>query len=215
MQSPEPNQSKETTMNKTVIGSMVAAILMAAAPAFAVPGGHGNGHGGVNQRQFNQHERIQQGARSGELTRGESRGLRHEQAGIRQEERRYMSDGHLSGRERRDLHRDQNQASRHIWQEKHDGERRFQGPHADVRDPGVNQRQFNQRERIQSGWRSGELTRDERKSLASEQKGIRQEERAYKSDGTLTMAERRDLQQDLNAASRHIYNEAHDAERRF
>lgn len=206
-------------MNKTVIGSMVAAVLMAAAPAFAVPGGHGNGHGNghgvVNQRQFNQHERIEQGRRSGDLTRGEARGLRHEQAGIRHEERRYMADGHLSGRERRDLQHDQNQASRDIWRERHDGERRFQGPRADVRDPGVNQRQFNQRERIQNGWRSGEFTKDERKSLASEQKSIRQEERAYKSDGTLTMVERRDLQQDLNAASRHIYNEAHDAERRF
>jgi len=202
-------------MKKTVIGGMVATLVLAAAPAFAAPHGHGYGHGVVNQRQFNQHERIQQGRRSGELTRGEARGLRHEQAGIRHEERRYLSDGHLSGRERRDLRHDQNQASRHIWQEKHDGERRLQGPHANVRDPGVNQRQFNQRERIQNGWRSGELTQDERKFLATEQKSIRQEERAYKSDGMLTQAERRDLQQDLNAASRHIYNEAHDADRRF
>ena len=40
---------------------------------------------------------------------------------------------------------------------------------------------------------SGELTRRETRALAGEQRDIRQLERAYKSDGELTRAERADL----------------------
>jgi hypothetical protein len=82
------------------------------------------------------------------------------------------------------------------------------------RDPGVNARQSNQHERIEQGVHSGALTKDEAKGLASEQRSIRQEERRYKSDGVLTKDERKDLHQDLNAASKDIYNEKHDAEHR-
>ena len=77
--------------------------------------------------------------------------------------------------------------------------------HADARrtrDPGVNARQHNQRERIQQGVKSGELTRRETGRLVHEQRDVRQLEREYKSDGTLTGAERRDLHQEQNQASR-------------
>lgn len=83
-----------------------------------------------------------------------------------------------------------------------------------TRDPGVNVRQQNQRARIGQGVRSGELTKSETKELAKEQRQIRQEERAYKSDGVLTREERKDLRRDQNAASRNIYEEKHDAEKR-
>ena len=75
---------------------------------------------------------------------------------------------------------------------------------------GTHLRQRDQQHRIAQGVRSGALTRDEAKSLRSEGRGIRQEERAYKSDGTLTAAERKDLHQDLRQASRNIYVEKHD-----
>jgi hypothetical protein len=92
---------------------------------------------------------------------------------------------------------------------------RAAGPDARaVRDPGVNARQHRQQHRIQRGVRSGELTKDEVKELASERRTIRQEERAYKSDGVLTRDERKDLHQDLNATSKNIYEEKHDAEKR-
>jgi hypothetical protein len=86
--------------------------------------------------------------------------------------------------------------------------------HPATRDPGVNHRQHRQHDRISQGVRSGELTREEAKTLATEQRAIRREERAYKSDGVLTRAERKDLHQDLNAASQNIYEEKHDAEKR-
>lgn len=169
---------------------------------------------GVNARQHHQQQRIGQGVRSGALTPGETHRLGREQRHIRQEERRYMSDGRLTRAERADLHHDQNRASRHIWQEKHDA-RRAGWHNTANRDPGVNARQHIQHERIQDGWRDGSLTRDESRQLRAEQKEIRVEERQYKSDGVLTRAERQDLQQDLDAASQHIYRERHDAERRF
>jgi uncharacterized membrane protein YebE (DUF533 family) len=85
---------------------------------------------------------------------------------------------------------------------------------AGTHDPNVNLRQHNQQHRIAQGVRSGALTHDEATSLRSNERSIRQEERAYKSDGTLTAAERKDLHQDLNQASRNIYVEKHDGETR-
>jgi ribosomal protein L19E len=85
---------------------------------------------------------------------------------------------------------------------------------AGTRDPGVNQRQRNQSHRIGEGVRSGELTRPEARALRAEQRAIRLEEREFKADGKLTRGERRELHRDLNEASRDIYREKHDADRR-
>lgn len=176
--------------------------------------GSGYNHHQVNQRQHHQQGRIGQGMRSGELTRHEARQLGAEQRGIRQEERRYMTDGHLSRYERADLRHDQNAASRHVWQQKHDGQQRGDYRPTAYRDSGVNRRQESQHDRIVQGSRSGALTGAERKELGAEQRAIRQEERQYKSDGKLTRDERKDLYQDQKLASQHIYQETHDAERR-
>lgn len=205
----------QATMKPTCSGKPLAtalcagmAALMLAAPLASHAGARDPG---VNQRQHNQQHRIQQGVRSGELTRGEARGLAAQQRAIRAEERAYKADGHLDRYERADLRRDQNQASRSIWRQKHDGQDR---PAAAVRDPGVNARQQNERGRIGQGIRSGELTRDEAQTLAAQQKAIRVQEREYKSDGVLTRDERKDLHQDLIRASRDIYTEKHDDEKR-
>lgn len=85
---------------------------------------------------------------------------------------------------------------------------------AGTNDPVVNQRQHNQHHRIAQGVKSGELTHQEAQSLRSEQRQIRTEERAYKADGNLDKAERKDLRQDVRAANRHIAAEKHDAEMR-
>lgn len=164
---------------------------------------------GVNARQHNQRERIQQGVRSGELTRRETGKLVEEQRDVRQLERAYKSDGTLTGAERRDLHHEQNQASRDIYRQKHDEQDR---PPAAVRDPGVNQRQANQTGRIVQGVKSGELTHSEAQELRTERGDIRDLEQTYKSDGKLTGAERQDLHQQLNQQSQEIYEEKHDDE---
>lgn len=191
-----------------IASKSVLCLALAALPAIATAGTRDPG---VNHRQHHQQSRIQQGVHSGELTRGEARRLQAEQRHIRHEERAYRADGHLTRAERADLHRDQNRASRDIYRQRHDAQQR---PPAAVRDPGVNARQHHQHDRIIQGVRSGSLTRDEAQALRAEQRSIRQEEHQYKSDGTLTRAERKDLHQDLNAASRNIYDEKHDAETR-
>ena len=80
------------------------------------------------------------------------------------------------------------------------------------RDPNINQHQQRQAQRINQGRKSGQLTQEEAKQLRQAEKGVRQEERAAKSDGNLTKAERKDLHQDMNKLSQDIYQEKHDGE---
>jgi hypothetical protein len=164
---------------------------------------------GVNARQHNQQQRVRQGVRSGELTRRETRRLAEDQRDVRQLERAYKSDGQLTRGERADLHHEQNQASRDIYQQKHDAQDR---PPAAVRDPGVNQRQVNQTARIANGVKSGELTHDEAQDLRAGRRDIRQTEQEYKSDGTLTRDDRSELHQDLNQQSQDIHDAKHNEE---
>ena len=83
-----------------------------------------------------------------------------------------------------------------------------------TRSPGVNARQRAQQERIKEGARSGQLTQEETRKLEGEERTLRTEERAYKADGKLTPAERRDLHQDANQISRDIHRERHDRDLR-
>lgn len=78
----------------------------------------------IDRRQSNQESRIQQGVRSGEINRWEYRKLETEQARIRDMERRAKADGYVSPHERAQIDRAQDAASRHIYQEKHDTDRR-------------------------------------------------------------------------------------------
>lgn len=67
---------------------------------------------------------IQQGIRSGELTTTEIGILRNEQRSIKNLKRRYQRDGHISHREHRTLRNRYANASRHIYQLKHNRNRR-------------------------------------------------------------------------------------------
>lgn len=103
-----------------------AALLATTTIASADYRGYG-AYGGSNQvdrRQDYQEQRIQQGLRSGQLTRGEYYKLESEQARIRHLERSAKADGYISPAERARLRSAQNEASRHIYQEKHDGQNR-------------------------------------------------------------------------------------------
>lgn len=78
----------------------------------------------------------------------------------------------------------------------------------------IDRMQAQQRQRIQQGVRSGDLTQREAQRLRAEQRMIRREERAYLADGRLSRGERRDLYGDLRSANQHIYNQTHDAQTR-
>ena len=80
--------------------------------------------------------------------------------------------------------------------------------------PVVTERQENQKARIAEGVKSGELTRREAAKLRAEQRGIRAEKRMAKADGVVTPAERAKLRRDQNRASRDIYRQKHDAQKK-
>lgn len=77
--------------------------------------------GRINTRQGNPVHRIRNGVTSGELTARETARLACEQVQINRMEQRYRASGDgLSQRERVRLQHEQNQASRHIYRQKHD-----------------------------------------------------------------------------------------------
>lgn len=80
--------------------------------------------------------------------------------------------------------------------------------------PIVDQRQANQKARIQDGVKSGELTRREARRLRAEQRRIRVDERRAKADGVVTPAERSQLRREQNRASRDIARQKNDAQTR-
>jgi CRISPR/Cas system-associated endoribonuclease Cas2 len=76
--------------------------------------------------------------------------------------------------------------------------------------PKVDARQENQKERIQEGVRSGEITKPEAKKLRAQQKHIRRTERAMKADGQMTKKEKKVLDRKQDRASENIKHENHD-----
>ncbi len=76
----------------------------------------------VHARLHREQQRIDQGVRSGELTRREDRQLqRHEHHLRRQVARMHHRNGALTLRERRRMQRELNRSSNRIWRKKHNG----------------------------------------------------------------------------------------------
>jgi polyhydroxyalkanoate synthesis regulator phasin len=81
--------------------------------------------GEIKERQKHQEKRIDQGVKSGELTKGETLKLEAEQAKIRRKKRRFKrNDGEIGPKERAKLEQEQDKASKHIYKEKHDAQTR-------------------------------------------------------------------------------------------
>jgi hypothetical protein len=70
------------------------------------------------------------------------------------------------------------------------------------------------RQRVRRGIRSGQITRDEARSIRERERQIRAERRAYRSDGRITRDERRDIRRDERAQDRFIRQQRRDGERR-
>ena len=81
------------------------------------------GNNEVGQRRENQQDRIAQGVKSGQLTAGETAKLENQQRGINQQVKadRSANGGKLTNGERRQVNREQNRASRNIYNKKHNG----------------------------------------------------------------------------------------------
>lgn len=78
----------------------------------------------VNQRQKNQTTRIAKGAKSGELTKKETKQLARQQRDIRKTKRNAKADGVVTRKERAVIHQKQNAANRNIKRKKNNSRRR-------------------------------------------------------------------------------------------
>jgi hypothetical protein len=100
-------------MKHIILALMTTALLV---PAFGE---------GIKQREGNQKDRIQQGVQNGSLTKREATRLRKQEHEVRQDVRQDRRDGGgLSPREKAQITHEQDQASRRIAKQKHDGQTR-------------------------------------------------------------------------------------------
>ena len=164
----------------------------------------------INQRKENQQDRIANGIQSGELTAGETRNLEKKEATINHEEHdmRKLDDGHLTAADRATLNQQQNAVSKDIYKQKHDAQTQNVNPKSEV-----GQRQRNQQERIAQGVKSGQLTASETAHLEGRQAAIHKEVHNDRvaNGGTLTAAERRQVNRQQNRTSGAIYRKKHNA----
>jgi methionine-rich copper-binding protein CopC len=115
-------QNEETQM-KFVTAVLASTLVIAPAAMIAqtpTPGAHDYN---INQRKVDQQDRIGNGVKNGKLTAGQTAHLEHQEAGINKEEHgmRAQDNGHLTKQDRQTIHAQQNQESRRIYRDKHDG----------------------------------------------------------------------------------------------
>jgi hypothetical protein len=79
---------------------------------------------GIDGRQARQEQRVDNGVRSGEVTRPEARNLNREARTIERKEQSYRADGRFSRSERRDVQRDLNRHGRHVYNARHNKQSR-------------------------------------------------------------------------------------------
>src|SRR5579859_2696263 len=88
----------------------------------------------IQDRKENQQDRIANGAKSGELTAGETANLEKKESKLNQEERdmRSLDNGKLTSADKATLNQQQNQLSRQIYQDKHNGAVQNTDPKSEV-----------------------------------------------------------------------------------
>ena len=106
-------------MTKATIVATVLA-LGCAAPAWAASAAGSKHPNGINARQERQADRIKDGVKDKELTKGELDRLRADEAGVRAEERVFRKSGdQLTPAERQVLQNDLDKTSKEIYRLKH------------------------------------------------------------------------------------------------
>jgi hypothetical protein len=81
---------------------------------------------GIDQRQANQEQRIDQGIASGQLTQHETNKLEKQQQHIDNMENKAKSDGVVTKKERTRIHAAQDKASKKLFRQKHDRQKNGQ-----------------------------------------------------------------------------------------
>jgi hypothetical protein len=98
-----------------IMKTKLLTLLIFAAIIFAT----GNANAQVRHRAVNQHHRIKQGVKSGELTKAEARNLRKDQRDVRKDVKEAKSDGKVTAKEKRKIEKEQRKDSREIYRKKH------------------------------------------------------------------------------------------------
>jgi hypothetical protein len=163
----------------------------------------------VNGRRYNQQGRIANGVSSGQLTPGETKNLENREAHLNGEihNDRAANGGRLTPQERQQVNRQQNNLSHSIYDDKHNGATEHYGNNE------VGARRDLQQQRIANGIRSGQMAPSEAARVEGREQNINRHIAADRSanGGKLTPAEKKNINQRQNGASRQIYNEKHNA----
>jgi uncharacterized membrane protein YebE (DUF533 family) len=202
---------KESHMRRTMLTiSLLAAGTSIAAAQTNTPG--------IDARQANQEQRIQQGVASGQLNAKETYRLEKGQARINQMETNAKADGVVTKGERARIQGAQDVQSQRIYNQKHDAQTAGGvAPAKPGTSPGqsaanasaIDNRQSNQSARIQQGVGSGQLNAKETYQLEKGQARVSNMENRAKADGVVTNGERARINQAQNVQSRRIYNKKH------
>jgi len=104
---------------RTIVSLIIAAVFVVAVSPASIAGPRG-----INRREYREQQRINQGIRSGELTRREAARLEAGLARIKVNERFARMDGEISPRERARLNRELSRESNAIYHQKHDRQNR-------------------------------------------------------------------------------------------
>jgi EF hand domain-containing protein len=153
--------------------------------------------------------RIRHGIKSGALTKEEAAGLIATQKEIHGMKVEAKSDGTVTKDERIEIHKAVREQSKAIYREKHDDEGKKLPKPDPKKTPGVAARQHIQKNRIGQGIKSGEVTKGEAKMLISGQKKIQHMKKDMKSDGKVTIKERKVLNKVQTKQSKKIYRAKH------
>jgi hypothetical protein len=162
----------------------------------------------IQERKDNQQDRIANGVKDGQLTAGETSNLEKKEADLNQEERdmRAEDNGKLTNADKATLNQQQNQLSKDIYQDKHNGAVANTDPKSEV-----GKRAENQQDRIANGIKDGQLNDREAANLEGKEAKINQEVRNDRAanGGKLTPQERRQVNRQQNQMSRQIYRDKH------
>jgi WXXGXW repeat (2 copies) len=163
----------------------------------------------VNGRRYNQQGRIANGVSSGQLTPAETKNLENRESHLNGEihNDRAANGGRLTPQERQQVNRQQNNLSRSIYDDKHNSATEHYGNNE------VGARRDLQQQRIANGIRSGQMAPSEVAKTEGREQNINRHIAADRSanGGKLTPAEKKNINQRQNGASRQIYNEKHNA----
>lgn len=161
------------------------------------------------QRDVNQQTRIENGLKDGSLTTREAGKLEHEEAQVDHLQAKDLKNGKLSPRERAQLRRAQDKASRDIQSAETNGVKGNPQSASSERMQADVQRDMNQEKRIEQGVQSGSLTNHEVGKLEQGQAGVDRKEAQAARNGHVGKAEQAGIQHKQNRQSVDIYDKKH------